>query len=342
MSSPTADRPVTVPQVRGRKRRDGAEPLVMVTAYDEPSARIVDAAGVDVLLVGDSVANNVLGYEDTLHVTIDDMVRHVAAVSRARPRCLVVGDMPWMSYHLTVHDAVRNAAALVRAGAGAVKLEGGRSRLAVIEAIVAAEIPVMGHIGLTPQSVLAMGGYRVQARSADAAGPAGRRGEGPVGGGGLRHRARGRPRPGGRHRDRGHRRAHHRHRGRPRLRRAGAGLPRPLGPGLAHPTQVRPPVRGPGRAWRPGPSPPSWPTSATVPSPPTPRATTPPRTCATPWRPTRSTDPPDPPGGALEPGASPGDYHRAVDRRPGCRPAEARTLPRSTGPGRTAARSGGR
>jgi 3-methyl-2-oxobutanoate hydroxymethyltransferase len=170
VSSPTADRPVTVPKVRGTKRRDGVEPLVMVTAYDEPSARIVDAAGVDVLLVGDSVANNVLGYEDTLHVTIDDMVRHVAAVSRARPRCLVVGDMPWMSYHLTVHDAVRNAAALVRAGAGAVKLEGGRSRLPVIEAIIAAEIPVMGHIGLTPQSVLAMGGYRVQARSADAAG----------------------------------------------------------------------------------------------------------------------------------------------------------------------------
>jgi 3-methyl-2-oxobutanoate hydroxymethyltransferase len=159
-----------VPQVRARKRRDGAEPVVMVTAYDEPSARIVDAAGVDVLLVGDSVANNVLGYEDTLQVTIDDMARHVAAVARAKPRPLIVGDMPWMSYHLTVHDAVRNAATLVRAGAEAVKLEGGRSRLAVIEAIVAAEIPVMGHIGLTPQSVLAMGGYRVQARSADAAG----------------------------------------------------------------------------------------------------------------------------------------------------------------------------
>jgi len=169
MSSPTEERPVTVPRIRATKRRDGAEPLVMVTAYDEPSARIVDAAGVDVLLVGDSVANNVLGYEDTLHVTIDDMVRHVAAVSRANPRGLVVGDMPWMSYHLTTHDAVRNAAALVRAGAGAVKLEGGRSRLPVIEAIVRAEIPVMGHIGLTPQSVLAMGGYRVQARSADAA-----------------------------------------------------------------------------------------------------------------------------------------------------------------------------
>lgn len=170
MSSPTEDRPVTVPQVRGRKRREGSDPLVMVTAYDEPSARIVDAAGVDLVLVGDSVANNVLGYEDTLHVGIDDMVRHVAAVARARPRCLVVGDMPWMSYHLTVHDTVRNAAALVRAGAEAVKLEGGRSRLAAVEAIVAAEIPVMGHVGLTPQSVLAMGGYRVQARSADAAG----------------------------------------------------------------------------------------------------------------------------------------------------------------------------
>ena len=169
MSSPTPERAVTVPAIRARKRRDGADPIVMVTAYDEPGARIVDAAGVDLLLVGDSVANNVLGYEDTLHVTVDDMVHHTAAVARARPRCLVVADMPWMSYHLSVEDAVRNAAALVRAGAGAVKLEGGRSRLPVVEAIIRAEIPVMGHIGLTPQSVLAMGGYRVQARSADAA-----------------------------------------------------------------------------------------------------------------------------------------------------------------------------
>ena len=169
MSSPTPDRPTSVPSIRARKRRDGAQPIVMVTAYDEPSARIVDDAGVDVLLVGDSVANNVLGFEDTLHVTIDDMVRHVGAVARARTRCLVVGDMPWLSYHLSPEDAVRNAAALVRAGAGAVKLEGGRNRLPAVEAIVRAEIPVMGHIGLTPQSVLAMGGYRVQGRSADAA-----------------------------------------------------------------------------------------------------------------------------------------------------------------------------
>ncbi|HVX20836.1 MAG TPA: 3-methyl-2-oxobutanoate hydroxymethyltransferase [Acidimicrobiales bacterium] len=166
---PAAAKPMTVPLVRARKRRDGAEPLVMVTAYDEPAARIADAAGVDIVLVGDSVANNVLGYDDTLHVTIDDMARHTAAVARARPRCLVVGDMPWMSYHLSVEDAVRNAATLVRAGAGAVKLEGGRARLPVVEGIIRAEIPVMGHLGLTPQSVLAMGGYRVQGRSADAA-----------------------------------------------------------------------------------------------------------------------------------------------------------------------------
>jgi 3-methyl-2-oxobutanoate hydroxymethyltransferase len=160
---------VSVPDIRARKRRDGAEPLVMVTAYDAPGARMVDAAGVDVILVGDSVANTVLGYEDTLHVTIDDMAHHVAAVARAKPRALVVGDMPWMSYHVNEDEAVRNAATLVRAGAGCVKLEGGRARLGVIEAITRAEIPVMGHLGLTPQSMLAMGGFRVQARSADAA-----------------------------------------------------------------------------------------------------------------------------------------------------------------------------
>jgi len=161
--------PITVPLLRARKRRNGAEPIVMVTAYDEPGARIVDAAGVDVLLVGDSVANTVLGHGDTLHVTIDDMCRHVAAVAQAKPRCLVVGDMPWMSYHVSVEETIRNAAALIRAGAQAVKLEGGRARLRAVEAIVSAEIPVMGHLGLTPQSVLAMGGFRVQGRSVAAA-----------------------------------------------------------------------------------------------------------------------------------------------------------------------------
>ena len=160
---------VTVPSLRARKRRDGATPIVMVTAYDEPGARIVSDAGVDIILVGDSVANNVLGYRDTLHVDIEVMAHHTAAVARAEPHCLILGDMPWMSYHLSPDDAVRNAATLIRAGAQAVKLEGGRARLPVVEAIIKAEIPVMGHLGLTPQSVLAMGGFRVQGKSVDAA-----------------------------------------------------------------------------------------------------------------------------------------------------------------------------
>lgn len=159
----------TVPNLRARKRRDGAVPIVMVTAYDEPGARIVSEAGADIILVGDSVANTVLGYEDTLHVDIEVMAHHTAAVARARPRSLILGDMPWMSYHVSEADAVRNAATLVRAGAQAVKLEGGRARLGVVEAIIRAEIPVMGHLGLTPQSVLAMGGFRVQGKSVDAA-----------------------------------------------------------------------------------------------------------------------------------------------------------------------------
>ena len=165
-----SDGPVTVPTLRARKRRDGATPIVMVTAYDEPGARIVSEAGADIILVGDSVANTVLGYEDTLHVDIDVMAHHTAAVARAKPRCLILGDMPWMSYHLSPEDAVRNAATLIRAGAHAVKLEGGRARLPAVEAIIRAEIPVMGHLGLTPQSVLAMGGFRVQGKTADAAG----------------------------------------------------------------------------------------------------------------------------------------------------------------------------
>jgi 3-methyl-2-oxobutanoate hydroxymethyltransferase len=160
---------VTVPQVRSRKRSRGAEPLVMVTAYDTPGARIADDAGVDLILVGDSVANVVLGHADTLQVDIAVMAHHVAAVARANPRPLVIGDLPWMSYHVSAEDTVRNAATLIRAGAQAVKLEGGRPRVAMIEALISAEIPVMGHLGLTPQSVHAMGGYKVQAKEAGAA-----------------------------------------------------------------------------------------------------------------------------------------------------------------------------
>ena len=158
---------MTAPIVRARKGSD--RPLVMVTAYDAPTARVADAAEVDLILVGDSVAMVVLGYEDTLHVTVDDLVHHTAAVARARPHPMIVADLPWMSYHTGRADAVRNAARLVRAGAQAVKLEGGRKRVAVVEAIADAEIPVMGHLGLTPQSFHAMGGFKVQGKDLDAA-----------------------------------------------------------------------------------------------------------------------------------------------------------------------------
>jgi len=163
----TVSRPVSAPDVLARK--GGEAPLVMVTAYDAPSARAVDEAGVDMILVGDSVAMVVLGYDDTLHVTIDDIAHHTAAVARTKPRALLVADLPWMSYHLSRDDTVRNAAQLVRAGAGAVKLEGGRKRVDAVHAILDAEIPVMGHLGLTPQSVNAFGGFKVQGKTLDAA-----------------------------------------------------------------------------------------------------------------------------------------------------------------------------
>lgn len=144
-------------------------PLVMVTAYDAPSARVSSAAQVDVILVGDSLGMVVLGYDDTLHVTMRDMLSHTAAVARTRPEQLVVADMPWTSFHLGPAKAARNAARLVRAGAGAVKLEGGTKRLDAIKSILDMEVPVMGHLGLTPQSLHVMGGFRVQGKGAAAA-----------------------------------------------------------------------------------------------------------------------------------------------------------------------------
>lgn len=153
---------VTAPAVRGRKSR---EPLTMVTAYDFPGGKVADQAGVDMVLVGDSVANVVLGYETTNQVTLADMIHHTAAVARARPKALLVADMPWMTFHVSPEETLRNAGRLVReGGAEAVKLEGGKSRVEMIRKLVSAEIPVMGHIGLTPQSVHAAGGYKVQGR----------------------------------------------------------------------------------------------------------------------------------------------------------------------------------
>ena len=160
---------LSAPAIKVRKRRHGDAALVMVTAYDEPSARYVDAAGVDIILVGDSLANVVLGHHDTLHVSVQDMCHHVRAVAAATPKAHIVADMPWLSYHVGVAEGVRNAGALIRAGAQSVKLEGGRSRREVVRAILDAEIPVMGHMGLTPQSVLAFGGFKVQAKTEDGA-----------------------------------------------------------------------------------------------------------------------------------------------------------------------------
>ncbi len=180
-AKPRSPKRITAPAVAARKSNtDGASSrLVMVTAYDAPSAKIAHRAGVDMILVGDSLAMVVLGHEDTLSVTTEEMAHHTKAVARGlscseaagvdQPRPLVVGDMPWMSYHVSIEESVRNAAILMRAGAGAIKLEGGAKRVPMIEAIVDAEIPVMGHIGLTPQSVNALGGFKVQGKSIAAA-----------------------------------------------------------------------------------------------------------------------------------------------------------------------------
>jgi 3-methyl-2-oxobutanoate hydroxymethyltransferase len=146
----------------------GKARIGMLTAYDYPSARVSDAAGADILLVGDSLGMVVLGYPDTLSVTVDDMLHHTRAVVRGTKSALIVGDMPYLSYHVSVEESVRNAGRFIQAGAHAVKIEGAKeSRLRAIEAILDAEIPVMGHIGLTPQSVNAMGGFKLQGKNAE-------------------------------------------------------------------------------------------------------------------------------------------------------------------------------
>jgi 3-methyl-2-oxobutanoate hydroxymethyltransferase len=158
---------VTCATLQDYKR--AGRPIVMVTAYDYPFARIVDAAGVDVILVGDSLGMVVLGFESTLPVTLRHILHHVQAVMRARPRALVVADMPFMSFQVSPRQAVRNAGRLLQqGGAEAVKLEGGERVLPMVEAIARADIPVLGHLGLTPQSVHHFGGYRVQGRTAEA------------------------------------------------------------------------------------------------------------------------------------------------------------------------------
>lgn len=165
--APARSRSVTVPDLQ--RMRDGGDRIVMTTAYDAVTARIADASGVDVVLVGDSVGNVCLGFENTLPVTMAMMAHHLEAVVRSRPRALLVVDMPYLSFHLGAEDTLRNAGGFIRSGAQGVKVEGGARRVPVIRALVEAEIPVMGHLGLTPQSLNAMGGFKVQGREAGAA-----------------------------------------------------------------------------------------------------------------------------------------------------------------------------
>jgi len=148
-----------------RRMKEQKKRIVVLTAYDTPSARIADEAGVDIILVGDSLGNVVLGYDDTIPVTLSDMIHHTAAVARARPRALIVGDMPFMTYKLSPEQALANCGRLVQeGGAQAVKLEGGAEIAPTVARVVEAGIPVMGHVGLTPQSIHQLSGYRVQGR----------------------------------------------------------------------------------------------------------------------------------------------------------------------------------
>jgi 3-methyl-2-oxobutanoate hydroxymethyltransferase len=165
----SASSPVPVTFQTIQEKKQTGRPITALTAYDYATARLVDEAGIDLILVGDSLAQVVLGYDNTLPVTVDEMLHHTRAVRRAVKRAIVAADMPWGSYHVSVEDSMRNAVRFVKeGGAQAVKIEGGASRAEMVERLTSAEIPVIGHLGLTPQSVHRMGGYKVQGRSAAA------------------------------------------------------------------------------------------------------------------------------------------------------------------------------
>ena len=153
-----------------QRKRNNGQPITMLTAYDYPAAKLVDEAGVDAILVGDTLAMTVLGHRDTVSVTVDEMLHHCKAVARGASRALLVGDMPFMSYQVSRREAVRNAGRYLKeAHVDAVKLEGGSEVAATVRAIVSAGVPVMGHVGLTPQTATQLGGYKVQATSAETA-----------------------------------------------------------------------------------------------------------------------------------------------------------------------------
>ncbi len=168
--SPSTSQRKKVTTLTFRQKNERGEPITMLTAYDYPTAMAIDKAGIDSILVGDSLGMVVLGYENTLPVTMEEMLHHARAVSRGAKSALLVGDMPFMSYQVSTEEAVRNAGRfLQQAGMDAVKLEGGRERADVVRAIVGTGIPVMGHLGLTPQSVHQLGGFRAQGKTASAA-----------------------------------------------------------------------------------------------------------------------------------------------------------------------------
>ena len=167
ISGHSPSRKVTTATIHEKKLHH--DPISCLTAYDYATARLVDEAGIDIILVGDSLAMTMLGYENTLSVTVDEMLHHVRAVRRGVKNGLLIADMPYGSYHATAEEAIHNAARFVKeAGAEAVKIEGGEKRVDVIRRVIDAEIPVAGHIGLTPQSVNVMGGYKVQGKTLNA------------------------------------------------------------------------------------------------------------------------------------------------------------------------------
>jgi len=171
----TASGKITVPGILSRKsipstNSEAKTKITCLTAYDFPTARLLDEAGVEILLVGDSLGMVVLGYDSTIPVTLDEILHHTRAVRRGTQRALLVADMPFGSFHVSVDESIRNAIRLVKeGGAEAVKLEGGERRIELISRLVEAEIPVMGHVGLTPQSVHALGGFQVQGKTDEAA-----------------------------------------------------------------------------------------------------------------------------------------------------------------------------
>jgi 3-methyl-2-oxobutanoate hydroxymethyltransferase len=168
--NPTAPQRKKVTTTLFRQKKERGEPITMLTAYDYPTALAEDQTGIDSILVGDSLGMVVLGYPNTLSVTMDDMLHHCKAVARGAKFALLIGDMPFMSYQASTEEAVRNAGRFLQeAGMDAIKLEGGRERLEAVRAIVSAGIPVMGHLGLTPQSVNQLGGFRPQGKTASAA-----------------------------------------------------------------------------------------------------------------------------------------------------------------------------